>query len=67
MKEEDIKKALGWIENHIEEHISADGEFTVWYDEITTEFTKAMRSSESEPSSYYDLLKGLIGFDGSGK
>ena len=67
MKEEDIKKALGWIENHIEEYISVDGEFTVWYDEITTEFTKAMRSPKSEPSSYYDLLEGLNGLDGNGK
>lgn len=46
MKEEDIKKALDWIENHIEEYISADGEFTVWYNEVAKEFTKAMQNSK---------------------
>ena len=38
-----IEKAAEWLTENVEKHISADGEYTVYYEEMFEEFIKAMK------------------------
>ena len=37
-----IEKAFKWLEENVERHISADGEYTVYYEEMFEELKKYM-------------------------
>ena len=37
-----IEKAAEWLMENVEKHISADGEYTVYYNEMVEDFKKAM-------------------------
>lgn len=38
-----IDKAAEWLMESVEKHISADGEYTVYYEEMFEDFKKAMK------------------------
>lgn len=38
-----IEKAFKWLEENVERHISADGEYTVYYEEMFEELKKYMK------------------------
>lgn len=38
-----IEKAAEWLMENVEKHISADGEYTVYYNEMVEDFKKAMK------------------------
>ena len=37
-----IEKAAEWLMENVEKHISADGEYTVYYNEMVEDFKKVM-------------------------
>ena len=38
-----VDKAAEWLMESVEKHISADGEYTVYYEEMFEDFKKAMK------------------------
>lgn len=38
-----IEKAFKWLEENVERHISADGEYTVYYEEMFEDFKNYMK------------------------